>query len=346
MNNTSEKSKNVTLAMKSIMGLKDQCLQAWDESNQTEFSSEYNQINNIVICGMGGSSLPAHIIKSAFKLKVSLTVIEDYEMPSWAESNTLVLLSSYSGNTEEILSCAKQALDQGCLITGVTGGGKLKKFLSSNNYPSYVFDPKHNVSGLPRFGIGYGLFGQLGILNKLNLVAETNKEVVEKQINESFAYLLSHKDEKMGFAANLAKEIKGKIQVIFSAGHLKGNGKTFSSQINETSKTLSFWSELPNANHNLVEGFKGPVAPLVTVFIESKHYLARIQQRFKITRTVLEKNGFKSYEYVANSETLLQEILEVLFFSSIFSVALAIENNVDPFAIHEVDFIKKHLAAN
>lgn len=337
-------SKNVMIALDSVENLLDQCLQAWQESRAIDFSDEYFQIENLVICGMGGSSLPAYMIKSVFPSRIPISITESYDLPSWAGPKTLVSLSSYSGNTEETLSCAQQAKSQGCLITGVTSGGQLKEFLRIGGYPFYSFKPKYNPSGLPRFGIGYGVFGQLGILNKLRIVNKVGGSDWDKHINDGIEHLRVCKDEMKASATKLAKDVKEKILVIFAADHLEGNGQTFTNQVNETAKTLAFWVRLPGADHSLIEGFKRFQAPVVAIFIESKHYSARMRERFRLTREVIKKDGYSTYVYEVQEGTLIQEMLEALFFSSFFSVQLSIENGDDPLAIPSVDFIKSKLS--
>lgn len=326
-------SKNVMIALDSVENLMDQCLQAWQESRAIDFSDEYFQIENLVICGMGGSSLPAYIIKSVFPSRVPISITENYNLPSWAGPKTLVFLSSYSGNTEETLSCAQQAKSRGCLITGVTSGGQLKEFLRIEGYPFYCFEPRYNPSGSSRFGIGYGVFGQLGILSKLQIVDKVGESDLNKQI----------KGETKASATKLAKDIKEKILVIFTADHLEGNGQTLANQVNETAKTLAFWVGLPNADHSLIEGFKKSQVPVAAIFIESKHYSSKMRERFRLTQEVIRKNGYNTYVYEVQKGTLIQEMLEVLFFSSFFSVQLSIENGNDPLAIPSVDFIKRKL---
>lgn len=337
-------SKNAMIALDSVENLMDQCLQAWKESRVIDFSDEYSQIENLVICGMGGSSLPAYIIKSVFPSRIPISITESYNLPNWAGPKTLISLSSYSGNTEETLSCAQQAKSRGCLITGVTSGGQLKEFLKIGGYPFYSFEPKYNPSGLPRFGIGYGVFGQLGILNKLCLIDKVGENDWDTQINDSIEHLRACNDEMKASATKLAKDVKEKILVIFAADHLEGNGQTFTNQVNETAKTLAFWVRLPSADHSLIEGFKRSQTPVAAIFIESKHYSSRMRERFRLTQEVIKKNGYNTYVYEVQEGTPIQEMLEALFFSSFFSVRLAIENSDDPLAIPSVDFIKSKLS--
>ncbi len=330
-------SNNTKIALDSVDNFSDQCSQAWQESRFVSFPDNYSEIENLVICGMGGSALPGYIIKSVFPSKVPLLVRESYDLPNWAGRKTLVLLSSYSGNTEEILSCAKQAKDRGCLITGMTSGGELEKFLNNDRYPFYSFEPRYNPSNLPRFGIGYKLFGQLGILNKL--------KIIDQVIENDFDNLKAYQNEIKDSAMKLAKEVKEKVLIVFTADHLVGNGRALANQINETAKTMAFQAILPSADHSLIEGFKKSEGSVAFIFIKSNNYSLRMQERFSLTRQVIEKEKFATYVYEVKECPLMQEIMETLLFSGFFSVGLAMERGNDPLAIPAVDFIKGNLSS-
>lgn len=334
-------STSLKTALESIESLMDQCLQAWNESHTIEFKDQYSKIENIIVCGMGGSALPVYIINSVFSSSLPIYINENYHLPSWAGPKTLILLASYSGDTEEILSCAKQATDQNCLITGVTSGGQLGEFLKTGGYPFYSFEPKYNSSGFPRYGIGYGVFGMLGLLSNLKIIETSD---LSQQIIDSVEHCRSIKDEIKASANGLAKELKEKTLVIFTTEHLDGNGHTFANQLNETSKSLAFWSRLPDGNHSLIEAFKNADSSMAAFFIESQQYSARMQERFNLTRQVIEKNGYATSTYQVKKGTLVQEMLEVLFLTSFLSLQIAVENGVDPLAIPSVDFIKSHLS--
>lgn len=335
--------KNVTTAMESVSNLLEQVTQALEESGKVEFPASYRDFDNVVVCGMGGSALPAHIIKAAFPTKMPFTVVENYDLPNWVGNKTLVLLSSYSGDTEETLSCAQQAKEKNCLICGITSGGKLEEFLNINNFPKYIFNPKYNQTKLPRFGIGYGVFGQLGILASLGVFSNTSESEIKRQVKEAINFVGKNIEEISTEASKLAKELKGQITVLFAAGHLEGNAHTFSNQINETSKALSFWVDLPDADHSLIEGFVKHKPSVSTLFIISPNYNPRILERFRITQQLIENDGYETFLYEPKSGALIQEILELLYFTSAVSVFLAIENNVDPMSIPAIEFIKSKL---
>lgn len=327
----------------SIKQLPDQCRRAWEDTQKLEFDKRYREIWNVAVCGMGASGLPAHVITSAFKTNVPVVSVNDYNLPSWAHEHTLVYLSSYSGSTDEILSCAQQAKTNGCMITGSTSGGSLGEFLRTNNYPAYIFTPAHNPSQQPRMGLGYGFFGQLGILARLGVI-DIDKDK-EGNISGALEEMRNSKSEIEETAKKLAEQIKDQVLIIFGAEHLVGSAHVFANQLNETAKTFATWFSIPEANHHLLEGLKHPEFPLAAIFLESDNYVASIKKRIELTKQIIEKSGYHVHSFSLERRRLsrLTEVLEVLSFSSYVSFYLSEAYGEDPIAIPWVDYFKKEL---
>lgn len=336
--------RNTQIAYDAIDQLVEQCNQAWVETRSIKFPASYKNIENVIVCGMGGSSLPAHIINSVFPMNVPIIVNENYHLPSWVGKKTLVVLSSYSGNTEETLSCASEAIAKNALITGITSGGALGDFLKKIDVPHYTFDPVHNPSNMPRFGIGYGLFGQLGLLCNLGLLINSNDAEIGKYLMEAIKHLSLNLSAINTAAEKLAEKLVDKVLVLFSSEHLKGNVHTFANQLNETSKALSFFVELPEIDHNLLEGFEKYHSQIAAVFVESSNYSKRVKERFNLSREIINSNEYLNLTYKPAEGTLMQEMLELLVFTSIVSVELAEANKQDPLAIPSIDYIKGRLS--
>lgn len=325
--------------LQSIRQLPDQCLQAWEETQKLEFDERYKEIWNVAVCGMGASGLPAHVITSAFKTNVPVVSVNDYNVPAWAHEHTLVYLSSYSGNTEETLSCADQAKSNGCMVTGATTGGKLGEWFKENNYIAYIYNPKSNPSEQPRMGLGYGIFGELGVLTKLGIVNSVGN--VAAATNAMSGAQVNIEE----YAEMTAKKAKNSTLVIFGAEHLVGNAHIFANQLNETAKTFAAWFAIPEANHHLLEGLKHPELPLTAIFLESDNYSPNIKKRLELTKQIVEKNGHKVQSYSLKRPGLsrLTDVLETLSFSSYVSLYLTQAYGEDPIAIPWVDYLKKKL---
>lgn len=310
-----------------------QCKQIWEDAKKITFPSEYQNVKNILVCGMGGSAYGGYIISALFKdtLKIPLVSNNDYTLPAFADENTLVLLSSYSGTTEEILSCAEEARKLNCKLTGITGGG---------NFPGLIFDPKFNPSGQPRLGTGYMVLGTIALLNKLGVISVSDEEAA-KAISELEADIENIKTR----AKEMSEKIKGFVPVIFSAEFLEGNIHIMRNQFNETSKSFSAFSSLPELNHHLLEGLKNPEdKKLFVLFISSGLFSDKLQKRVELTKDVVGKNNVSFVEYKPAGTTRLSQMLNVLAFGGYLTLYLAFSYGLDPSLIPWVDYFKEQLA--
>jgi len=318
--------------------LADQCDQIWEDSKILKFPSNYKNVQNIIICGMGGSAYGGHVSLSLFKdkLNIPLYVNTDYHLPNFANENSLVILTSYSGSTEESLSCAKEAFERNTKVTGLTSGGKLGELLNSK--PALVFNPKFNPSGQPRLGTGYIVLGTLAILNRIGFLN------LDDEIRNAIENLKSSQNEIKEKAKDLTQKLLNKIPIIFSGDFLEGNAHIMRNQFNETSKNFSAFSVLPELNHHLMEGLKNPKNHnLAVLFLNSNLYPEIIQKRIKLTKDVVSKNGVPYFEYKAIGETELSQVLNVLSFGGYLTLYLALLYGLDPSLIPWVDFFKENL---
>jgi len=342
-------SKSTELTLESIDKFILQGQQIWNQYNSLVFSSKYYQIENIIICGMGGSSLPAHILKSTFRTKLPLQIIEGYALPSWANEKTLVILSSYSGETEETLSCAVHAEENQCVITGITTGGKLEKFFTGGGYTFCKIDPVHNPSQAPRYSLGYGIFGILRILSKLELLERYDEQSLEKEVSKAFTNVTVSLPIIKQKSIDILANFKNKLIVVMVAEHLGGVGRTAVNLLNETSKAIAFYKHIPEANHNLIQGFTELKEHTAILFLRSQKYTARILRRMDITKKILDDNGYTTYVYqmdfpfLVEPPSLLEETLNNILFCANMSVNLAIEKQVNPLEIPIIDSIKREL---
>lgn len=330
--------KNV---FESAESLANQCERIWEEGKRVEIPTNYKNVKNILFCGMGGSAYGSYIVSSLFSNKLSIPhfTVNDYHIPKFVDENTLVILSSYSGSTEEVLSCAEEAKKRSAKIAGLTTGGILGTFCLENNYPALIFAPKYNPSGQPRLGTGYMIIGTIRILKSMGLVRITDGEVI-KAINE----LREHTPVIKQHAREDAKKLIDTIPVIFAAEFLSGNAHIVRNQFNETTKNFAAFSELPELNHHLMEGLKNPKGKKLTVlFISSDLYSDILKKRVKLTQVVVPKNEIPFLEYKANGTTKLSQVLNVLSYGGYLTLYLALLYGQDPSLIPWVDYFKEQL---
>ncbi|MBI4281730.1 SIS domain-containing protein [Candidatus Uhrbacteria bacterium] len=336
----------------SIAVLADQCREAWDASRCIAIPAAYRKgIDQVVVAGMGGSAIGAHSIASAFagKLRVPFSVVSGYALPHSVTRRSVVFLSSYSGTTEETIAAAKEAITRRVRAIGITTGGALADFLRRKGLPLYQFNPKSNPCGQPRMGLGYSLFGQLGILVRLGVLAFTPSAFADAMhmiISEQRRYA-PEVAERTNPAKRLAGFLHGGLPVLFGPDILLGALHIFANQLNENGKTFSAFFALPELNHHLIEGFRFPVAAHALsryVFFESRAAHARIQKRSRITETIVAKNGIGLTRQELSGATPFASALALLVLGSYASFYCAMLSRIDPSGIPWVNYLKKKLA--
>lgn len=347
MNNLDDKNAIGKIDKKNVYASVDelakQCRQAWKESQKVNFPKEYKNVQNIILCGMGGSAYAAYFIKALFSnsLPVSFELVNSDIPPAYVQKNTLVMLSSYSGSTEETISCGHLSLERKAKITAVTtNGSKLAELVKTNNIPAYTFNPLFNPAGQPRLGQGYMITGHIGILAKIGLITLSSDAV-----GNAIDFLEKNSKSIELIAKNTARKFVEKIPVIVSSAHLAGNAHALRNQFNETAKNFSAYSLIPELNHHLMEGLLHPKERILRfLFLRSSLYKPTIQKRFDLTREVIAKNDIETIEIEVLGDTAFAQILYALSFGGYLTFYLAIIYNQDPSVIPWVDYFKNKLA--
>ena len=176
-------------------------------------------IKNIIITGLGGSAIGGDLFRSytQYEMKIPVSINRNYTLPEFAGSNTLVIISSYSGNTEETISAYKQAIETKCRIICITSGGEIKKIAAKNRHKCIVIP-----GGLqPRCALGYSFFTLLTIFIKLGFIIDRKDDILE-----AVNFIEKGKDEyttldsQKNLALQIAIEIKGKLPVVYSSADL------------------------------------------------------------------------------------------------------------------------------
>lgn len=320
--------------------LASQCEQIWNDFKSLQFSEELKTTKNIIICGMGGSAYGGHVVISLFKkeLKIPVYVNNDYNLPAFADKDSLIILTSYSGSTEETLSCLEESIQKNCKIIGLTSGGKLSEALKNKNV--FVFESKFNPSNQPRLGTGYIVLGTVAILNRLGFL-----NIQENDIKNAIDNLKNNKEKIKEKAKEISKELQDFIPVIFAAEFLEGNSHIIRNQFNETAKSFSSFHVLPELNHHLMEGLQNPKnGKLKILFINSNLYSDKIRKRITLTKEVVSKNGVPYLEFEAIGETKISQALNILSFGGYLTLYLSLLYGLDPSLIPWVDYFKANLS--
>ena len=335
----------------SLTMLPKQIKSVWEEAEKIKLPAEYSQVDKVVVFGMGGSNLGARIIASIFKdkLKAPLIIEAGYEIPGFIDHNTLAIISSYSGNTEEPLSVFKKlhAKKAKILMLGADSDeSSLKDLAQKNKIPGLFFETYSNPSGQPRIGLGYSLFGLLALLSKTKILKLNSieiKNLEKKIISQGKALNLNSKNNP---AKKFAQKLKGRGIVILGGDFLAGNLHTLRNQFNESGKNFSTYLVLPDMDHYALEGLSFPKTikkNLLFLIFNSPLYNKRVARRLELTKQVIKKNKIKLVEYDLTGKNKLEQAMEMLQFGGWLTFYLGILNGINPSLIPWVDWFKKEL---
>ena len=328
-------------AYDSTLMLPEQAKAAWNEIKNLELGSGFENINKIVCCGMGASMYGALVLKSLLgeKMPYPMEIVSDYHLPQYVDENTLVILTSASGSTEEVLSCAKDGKEKNAKMICLTRGGKLKEWADQNGVSGYYYDGKHNPSNVPRLGGGYSIIGLLGMLSKMG-VSDLDDALIEKAL-ENLLVVSTNLKEK---AIKDAEVFENKLPIVIGAEHLTANALIVRNQFNETSKTFSSFYIVPDLNHHLMEGLAFPKeSKLLFMMLNSDNFSAKNGKRMSLTKEVIEKNGHEVFEYKTKGANIYEDFMEVLAYGSYLTLYLGLLNQQNPAINPWVDWFKEEL---
>lgn len=289
-----------------------------------------SDISNIVVCGMGGSAIGGDLLKSYLSRTMPVIVNRDYEIPEFVNENSLVIVVSYSGNTEETLNCYKKAKEKGCKIIAISSDGKL-----AEKCKTVIKIP----SGLqPRAAIGYLFFPIIGVLHNSGII-----EVKNEELNEMLDTLKDTNYYKEAGEA-LAKKIKNKVPIIYSSALLEPVAYRFKTQINENSKQPAFHHVFPEMNHNELVGYKHmDRKDFIAIFIRDNEDHPRIKKRMDICKKILEKR-VDVEEIETKGKYLLSRMFSAIYLGDLTSYYLALLNREDPTPVTVIEYLKSELA--
>ncbi len=301
----------------------------------------------VLVAGMGGSAIGGDLLRAlaAGQSTVPILVHRDYGLPAYAGAQTLVLASSYSGDTEETLSAAEEAHRRGCPVVVVTTGGRLARLAGEWMLHPLVF----SYPAQPREALGYSLMLLLGALVRLELLPDPTPEVQEAAATlESLGQEI---DPAVPAAQNPAKELAGwlhgHVAAIYGAGLLAPVAHRWKGQLNENAKAWACCEELPEMDHNAVCGTAHPegfAAGVRGIFLASDHDHRRNSLRRAITGRLLAEAGVVCRTVQARGRSPLAHVLSAVLLGDAVSYYLAMLRRVDPGSIPAIQALKAALA--
>lgn len=305
--------------------------------------------DKIVFSGLGGSAIGADLIRSytVKECKVPIIVNRDYTLPAFVDNKTLLVISSYSGNTEETLSAYDEGRKRGAIIVAITTNGKLKELAEKDGVP-YILIPK----GLPpRCALGYSSIPVLILFSKLGIISDKTKDIEEasKTLAEMKDKMLSpYIEDSNNESKRIASELVDKYAILYGANQYTDIVVTrWRGQLAENSKAISSTHVFPEMNHNEIVGWENPkklMKDLVVVILRGKDDHPRVAKRMDISIDIIKKENVKIIEVFSKGESLLSRIFSLIYIGDFVSFYLAILNDVDPTPVENVMYLKDKLA--
>jgi glucose/mannose-6-phosphate isomerase len=307
--------------------------------------ADYAGVKRVVLAGMGGSAIGGDLAAAIARLEgKAMQVHRDYAPLPPLDADTLVVLSSYSGNTEETLSCAEAALGSPARKLAATGGGRLAEIARERGIPVYPIE----YAAAPRAVIGYSFFGLLGLLHRVGFLGDIAPAVEEAlSVMESLAHRLKESvPTTSNPAKQLARKVEGRLPVIYGAGFLEPVARRWKTQVNENGKSWAFFEPLPELNHNSVVGYPNPVSIArgsFVVLLTSPLLHPRTLLRYRVTQEILEREGVAHQELPGEGQGPLSHMMSLLLWGDYVSYYLALLYGADPTPVDTIDYLKDRL---
>lgn len=319
-----------------IAGFSGQLQRAVEIGTAAKLSQPRNAIHNIALLGLGGSAFGGEITKNAVQIKVPFQIHRNYDAPPYVSTNTLVIVSSYSGNTEETLQAVLACHQRGAMIVCITSGGELAKFAQQNGYDLIMLPTGYP----PRTAAGFSFVQQLFVLKHFNLIGEFLPE-----IQESIQLLNDFSDH--AFARELAADCFEKAVVLYSSDASDSISIRFRQQVNENAKQLCWNHYLPEMNHNELVGWEKPdflLPKTVVIFLRWSYDHPRVNLRFDINKEIIEPKSGKLTEVWAKGTSKIAQLMYLLHLADWVSLYLAELNAVEPTPVRVIDYLKSALS--
>ena len=295
-------------------------------------------IKNVVITGLGGSGIGGKIATQLVsdQLSVPVTINNEYSLPGFVNENTLVIVSSFSGNTEETLEALKIAQEKKAEIACITSGGKLAEIAKENNYNLLVLP----LAFSPRAMLTYSVIQQFFLLSHYDLIDDS----FIKDTKNTIALLNDELDDIKDLAHQTALALNSKTAVIYIESALEGVAVRMRQQINENAKSLGWHHVIPEMNHNELVGWAGGKEEYAVVMLRSSYEHYRSSVRMDISKGIIEKYTSTLVEVKAKGQSKIEQAFYHILFGDWTSVFLAELNKVDDVEVKVIDYLKSELA--
>ena len=346
MTNSNSQYRDPSDMRRLILGFPRQVEEAAAIGDASKIRFAISGIRNIVVSGLGGSAIGGDLLRSylADEAGIPIAVSRNYSLPAYVGAHSLVVVSSYSGNTEETISSYNDAVRRKAKILCITSGGTIKQLASKKKQP--VIDIPGGLP--PRAALGYSFFPTLIVLSKLGFFKSKKKEINETVLMlKEKATIYGDPDSQQNKAIAIARSLHGKLPVVYSSvDRFDTVNVRWRGQISENAKTLAYGHVFPELNHNEIVGWevlKDVMKKIHVVILRDNKDNDRIQLRMNITENIIREFADGITEVHSEGASLLTRIFSLLYLGDWVSYYLAMLNDVDPTPVKKIDFLKEEL---
>ncbi len=331
-----------------ISELPEQFNDSWPAMRDFRLPETYRNCSNVVICGMGGSAIGGDLVRTVVMDSCSkpIAVSREYELPAFVDADSLVIISSYSGNTEESLGAYEQAKGRGAKVVAVSTGGSLLQRCQNDGVACATFDYKSQ----PRAALGHSLVPLLAILHSAGLIPSPEADVLEAVavMRALRTQLGSDAPASGNLAKQLAQRLPGRLPLIYGMAHGAEAARRWKGQFNENAKTTAFYDLLPELNHNSVVGYQLPedlAERIFVIVLQPQSIHPGLKARSEVTVGMLAERGIPCDVIHSQGVSRLAQAMSLVYVGDWTSYYLALLYNVDPTPIVAIDRLKAILAS-
>lgn len=321
-----------------ISNFTDHLTEALSIGKDAQLAPSSKQISNVLISGLGGSGIGGTIVSQLTEQEssVPLNVNKDYFIPAYVNENTLVIISSYSGNTEETLSAMKQACDKKAEVVCITSGGEVLEMVKEHGL-NHIIIP----GGMPpRACLGYSLTQLFFMLNHYGIIGNS----FEAEIGKAITLLNAEEANIHESSKELAKAIHNTTPIIYTAANFEGVGIRLRQQLNENSKQLCWHQVFPEMNHNELVGWASGSDQLSVLLLRNNSDYERTQTRFETCKEIFARYTSNVSEVFSKGDSDIERALYLIHFGDWLSWYLSELNGADAMEIEVINYLKSELA--
>lgn len=331
-----------------IAALPEQMDEAWDAGSRLALPWGAGDVDRVVVLGMGGSGIGGSLLAAwavAAGAKTPVMVVRGYTPPAYVDARSLVLASSNSGNTEEILSGTDAVIAAGAKVVVMTTGGKLLEVAKQHRLPAFTY----SYTGEPRSALGWSFASLLAICGRAGVLPDAGADLrgATEHMRSLRREISAEAPEASNAAKQLARRLNGKLPAFIGAEALTPVAYRWRTQVNENAKSWGIADELPEMNHNAQAGYglAKEILPLLhVVFLRHASAHPRIALRVGATSETMREAGVETEILEVPGPSVLTQMLWAVHFGDFASYYLSVLNGVDASPVPGIESLKRVLA--